>query len=187
MHTSIPVAWVTHGSQPTVCARHGAKAELTASVAIESAPAPWTWALIPLGGIVFLAVRAATRRVVTAPRWAFCARCRSLRHLRMAAGFVLMGLMLAFLVVGLDAADTTYAGPAEQRSSWWAFAGALLAGVAGWVILVLSRWQSIARARLNRNGLSVDVMKPSAEFEVAVEAAWVQPNTSASPGVARPA
>ncbi|MCP2327023.1 hypothetical protein HDA40_005530 [Hamadaea flava] len=166
--------------------RHGAKAELTASVAIESAPAPWTGALIPLGGIVFVAVRAATRRVVTAPRWAFCTRCRSLRYLRMAAGFVLIGLMLAFLVVGLDAADTSYAGPAEHRSSWWAFAVALLAGVAGWIILVVSRWQSIARARLSRDGLSVDVRKPSVEFAAAVEAMWA-PNTGTLPAVARPA
>jgi hypothetical protein len=80
MPTQLPAAWVSAGyGVPTVCARHGQPGTLRARTEFESAPAGWSYAFIPLGLLVFVLIRAATRKRIDAPVWYYCDSCRSMR------------------------------------------------------------------------------------------------------------
>jgi hypothetical protein len=168
MHVTIPARWVAGGFRTSVCARHGVPAELTVATRLESAPAPWTWALVPLGGIVFLLVRAVTRRELPAPRWAFCGRCQSRRLRRLAAGWALVAAAVLGLVFAIATSAPDSANP---DLGFVQFLVLLAVGVAGWLVLLTSRWPVIARARVRRDDGDVEVRRPAAAFANEVEAA----------------
>ncbi|WP_027346821.1 hypothetical protein [Hamadaea tsunoensis] len=171
MQVSIPAYWVANGFHTTVCTRHGAAATRTPATRFESAPAPWTWATLPLGGVVFLAIRAATRRVVDVPRWAYCDRCGRRRTTLLTAGWVLIGLMVAGFALGI--ALTTH--PEHDVEQFGLDAGQavglIVAGLAGWIVLLFSRRAVIARAQVSRDGGEIRVRRAAPEFAAQVEAA----------------
>lgn len=159
MQTLIPADWaaVGHGI-PSVCSRHGLAATLRARTRFESAPPGWTYALIPLGLLAFIIVRAVTRHVVDAPVWHYCDRCRSRRRTQQ----VWFGLLTAAGVAGLVAAFASNThGPVATL-----LAGAgLTALIVGYIGLVRARWEVIAQAHVTRDGQWIAVSDPAPEFD----------------------
>lgn len=159
MQTLIPAAWAAAGHGiPSVCSRHGLPATLRARTRFESAPAGWTYALIPLGLLAFIIVRAVTRHVVDAPVWHYCDRCRS-RHRQQRVGF---GLLTAGgFAIPVAAIVTEADGPVASLLT----ATALIALIVGYVGLVRARWEVIAQARVTRDGQWIAVRDPAPEFD----------------------
>ncbi|GAA1412014.1 hypothetical protein ACFQZ4_47110 [Catellatospora coxensis] len=165
MQTLIPASWaaVGHGI-PSVCSRHGLAATLRARTRFESAPAGWTYALIPLGLLAFLIVRAVTRHVVDAPVWHYCDRCRSRRR-RQRVGF---GLLTA---VGFAIPVAAMASAADGPVASLLTAAAVIALIVGYIGLVRARWEVIAQARVTRDGQWIAVRDPAPEFDAEFTAA----------------
>ncbi|MEV0460833.1 hypothetical protein [Catellatospora methionotrophica] len=169
MQTLIPASWaaVGHGI-PSVCSRHGLPATLRARTRFESAPAGWTYALIPLGLLVFLIVRAATRQVVDAPVWHYCDRCRSRRRQQRVWFALLLAAGFAIPVAAIVLETGEPAAPILM-------AVALLTVIVGYVGLARARWEVIAQARVTRDGLWIAVRDAApafdAEFTAAIAAA----------------
>jgi hypothetical protein len=54
---------------PQVCARHGRATNHVKSLRFASRPPAWTYALIPLGLVIFLIAVVVVRKDVWAPKW----------------------------------------------------------------------------------------------------------------------
>jgi len=171
MYVTIPAHWVAGGYATRVCSRHGASASLAAEISLESSPAPWSWALLPLGGFAFLLVRMVTRKVVLARRWVFCDRCRSLRRARLLTGWGVLAVTACGVAVVIGEASRSAQEPTAFGGGATQFAALLLAGIVGWMALLTSRWPVIARARVSRDGQAIQVRKPASAFEAEVDAA----------------
>ncbi|GAB4050712.1 hypothetical protein [Catellatospora paridis] len=165
MQTLIPASWaaVGHGI-PSVCSRHGLPPTLRARTRFESAPAGWTYALIPLGLLVFLIVRATTRQVVDAPVWHYCGRCRTRRRRQR----VWFGLLTAVGFAVPVAAVTMNVG---EPAAPLLLAAALIIVIVGYIGLVRARWEVIAQARVTRDGQWIAVRDPAPEFDAEFTAA----------------
>ena len=72
----ILAAAVAAGQLPGVCARHGEQGERT-PVRLVSRPPDWAYPLAIIGVVIFVIVVYLTRKVVVAPGWPLCRRCRA--------------------------------------------------------------------------------------------------------------
>lgn len=171
VQTLIPASWaaVGHGI-PSVCSRHGQAATLRARTRFESAPAGWTYALIPLGLLVFLIVRAATRVVVDAPVWHYCDRCRRRRRQQR----VWFGLLTAGgIAIPITALVTQADGPAATLLT----GAGLIALIVGYLGLARARWEVIAQAQVTRDGHWIAVRDPAPEFDGSSPQRWPRPSS----------
>jgi hypothetical protein len=164
MPIQLPAAWVSAGhGVPTVCVRHGQPGTLRARTEFESAPARWSYAFIPLGLLIFVLIRAATRKRIDAPAWYYCDSCRSMRRVRRLAWAVPAALGAGLLVYSF------VEDPANPDP--WLFIGGALGGLTGYLGLLTTTLAAIARGRVSRDGQWIVVRRPAPAFAAAAEAA----------------
>jgi hypothetical protein len=108
--------------------------------------------------VIFVVVVYLTRKVVVAPGWPLCRRCRAdrVRVLLMSLGVLLAGVVGFFAGASL-AGDGSSAGGLL-------FALGLIALVAGLVGISRATPQARARASVSRDGLFVEVREPHDRF-----------------------
>jgi hypothetical protein len=64
----------------TVCSRHGRPQTHRIRFTADSSPPGWSYAFIPLGLLIFVVIRTATRTRIALP-WPFCDSCRARRRI----------------------------------------------------------------------------------------------------------
>jgi hypothetical protein len=172
----LPANWVAAGhGLPDACSAHGRPVTARKRTRIESTPPGWVWALLPLGLLIFLVVRAATRKAIFAAGWGFCASCVLTRRAWMGAGF---GLLAAAVLTFFAASQVDPAGSGPMTLVGVSIALVVL----GYVALRLSAGEVIARARLTRDGWYVEVRHPAPAFEHQAHAALAQAAQIPRPG-----
>jgi hypothetical protein len=157
MPLALPAPWVRAGiGIPAVCSRHGRVAAYQTEVVIESAAPAWTYALIPLGLLPFLVVRAATRKVVTAPAWPFCRRCGRRR---------VIAIMVATAIGACGLLSVLLYGELADRHDYRLLVAGTMLIIAGYCALHWARRTVIAGTRVTQDGYWVQVRSAAKAFE----------------------
>jgi hypothetical protein len=101
MRTSIPANRVGAGQGlPPVCSRHGEPAVEFVRTRLQSRPPGWAYALLLLGALPYIIAVNATRKVVVAPFWPFCAQCKTFRVRRLIIGLLVMAAGVCLIFIG---------------------------------------------------------------------------------------
>jgi hypothetical protein len=176
----IPAQWVAAGQGvPDVCARHGQLAVQRRPVRLISRPPVWALPLIVFGVLVYALVALAVRKTVIAPAWPFCAQCLGARRRQRRIGLVLLGLTTLSALGAI-----VLVGPLHNDAGGLGFLLALLLMLAAIFVFGSNNWVLASRARVSRDGNSVQV-KGCAAFDHAAldvqRAVWARQQAAFAP------